>query len=230
MKALKKRQRSARIPLQHRLGTNEGFTLIELMVAMAVTSILLAGIYTTYITQLRSHLTQQMTLEMQQNLRAAMQIMARDIRMAGYDPTKDADAGVVTMLANNFQFTADLNENGTTNVAGVDTEEDVRYAINSNGSLGRDIGGGLQPVAENIDALNFVYLDEDRNVTTNPNDVTSVQVTIVGRSSRTIPVMFNRQTDSQVYFNQQGQIILPAQNDAFRRMILTSDIKCRNLG
>lgn len=203
-----------------------GFTLIELMVAMAVVSILLVGIYATYVTQLRSHITQQLTLEMQQNLRVAMQVMARDIRMAGYDPTKLADAGVTTMLANSLRFTADLDEDGT--VTG--TDEDVSYAINVNGALGRDVGSGLQPLAENIDALNFVFLDEDRNSTSNPNDVRSIQVTIVGRSSRTVPVLFNQQTDRQVYRNQQGQVILPAQNDSFRRMILSSDIKCRNLG
>ena len=211
--------------MKHRVGSCEGFTLIELMVAMVVASILLVGIYAAYVTQLRSHLTQQMTIEMQQNLRVAMQIMASDIRMAGYDPTRDADAGVVIMLANNFRFTADLDEDSA--IVGA---EDVRYAINSNGSLGRDIGGGLQPVAENIDALNFVFLDEDRNVTGDPDAVRSVQVTIVGRSSKTMPAMFNRQTDNQVYRNQQGQVILPSPNDTFRRMILTSEIKCRNLG
>ena len=76
----------------------------------------------------------------------------------------------------------------------------------------------------------FVYLDEDGNITINPSDVRSVQMTIVGRSSQVIPVLFNQQTDTQTYINQQGQVILPARNDLFRRMVITSDIKCRNLG
>jgi type IV pilus assembly protein PilW len=212
------------------LHSNRGFSLLELMVSLVVASILMAGIYAAYITQLRAHMTQQLTVEMQQNLRAAMQIMAREIRMAGYNPTTTAGSGITTMFANSFGFTADLNGNGTTNVAGVDTNENVRYAINANGDLGRDTGGGLQPVAEFIDALNFVYLDEDGNITSDPTDVRSVQVTFVGRSSRIIPALFNRQTDTQTYRNQQGQVLLPAPNDLFRRMIITSDIKCRNLG
>ncbi len=216
-------------------NSNKGFTLIELMVALAVTSILLAGIYTTYITQLKSHLTQQLLVEMQQNLRGSMQLIEREIRMAGYDPTQSAGAGVTTMLANSFRFTMDLNGDGDfvdpAAASGKDPNEDVRYGINTSGSLGREVNGagGLQPLAEFTDALNFVYLDKDSNVTNDPLLVKSVQVTIVSRSSQTVPVMFFRQTDNQTYLNQQGTIVLPARNDQFRRMAVTTDIKCRNL-
>ncbi len=208
-------------------NSNNGFTLIELMVALAVTSILLAGIYTTYITQLKSHLTQQLLVEMQQSMRGSMQLIQREIRMAGYNPAHSAGVGIVTMQANSFRFTMDLDGDG--NVTG--TNEDVRYGINTSGSLGREVSGagGLQPLAEFTDALNFVYLDKDGNVTTDPLVVKAVQLTIVSRSSQTVPVMFFKQTDNQTYMNQQGQIVLSPQNDQFRRMIVTSDIKCRNL-
>jgi type IV pilus assembly protein PilW len=215
--------------------SNKGFTLIELMVALAVSSILMAGIYTTYITQLKSHLTQQLLVEMQQNLRGSMQLIEREIRMAGYDPTQTAGAGITTMQATSFGFTMDLNGDGDfvdpAQTSGKDPNEDVRYGINTSGSLGREVsgGGGLQPLAEFTDALNFVYLDKDGNVTTDPLSVKSVQVTIVSRSSQVVPVMFFKQRDNQVYRNQQGTILLPAMNDNFRRMAVTTDIKCRNL-
>ena len=134
------------------------------------------------------------------------------------------------MLANSFRFTMDLDGDG--NVTG--TNEDVRYGINTLGSLGREVGGagGLQPLAEFTDALNFVYLDAGGGVVTNPmnaDTVTSVQVTIVTRSSQNVPVMFFKQTDNQTYQNQQGTVLLLPQNDQFRRMMVTSDIICRNL-
>lgn len=209
---------------------SKGFTLIEIMVALAVTSILLAGIYATYITQLKSHLTQQHIVEMQQNLRGAMQIMEREIRMARYDPTQNAGAGIVQMLPGSFQFTMDLDGNGA--LGG--SNEDVRYAINTSGtsnSLGRDTGGGLQPIADYIDALNFIYLDKNGNRVTNQLNaaaVRSVQVSIVVRSSRVVPVLSYKQTDTLTYTNQRGDVILAARNDNFRRMITTSDIKFRN--
>ena len=212
-------------------NSNKGFTLIELMVALAATSILAVCIWATYVTQLKSHITQQQVVQMQQNLRAAMQLIEREVRMAGYDPLRTAGAGVTTMIGNTFEFNMDLTQNGDV----LDPNERVRYALTNDGAgnqfLGRDnFGGlGLQPVADNIDALNIVYLDNTATPTTDPLRVRSVQVTIVARSGREVPVLFNRHTDSRIYRNQQNQIILPAQDDNFRRMIITSEIKCRNL-
>jgi len=36
--------------------------------------------------------------------------------------------------------------------------------------------------------------------------------------------------DRTVYTNQQGRVLLPAQNDNFRRIRLTTAVKVRNLG
>ena len=209
---------------------SKGFTLIELMVALALTSIIMAGIMAAYISQLKSHVTQQTIVEMQQNLRSAMQHMEKEIRMAGYDdPNKTSVASITTVLANTFGFTMDLNDDGDVS----DPNETVLYTLAANTSgtqcLMRNTGGGNQPIAENIEALNFVYLDRFRVPTNVAIDVRSVQITIVAKSSRVNPVLFNRQIDNQVYRNQQGAIVLPAMNDTFRRMAVMTDIKCRNL-
>ncbi|MBW2564837.1 MAG: prepilin-type N-terminal cleavage/methylation domain-containing protein [Deltaproteobacteria bacterium] len=209
---------------------SKGFTLIELMVALALTSIIMAGIMAAYISQLKSHVTQQTIVEMQQNLRSAMQHMEKEIRMAGYDdPNKTSVASITTVLANTFEFTMDLNDDGDVS----DPNETVLYTLAANTSgtqcLMRNTGGGNQPIAENIEALNFVYLDRFRVPTNVAIDVRSVQITIVAKSSRVNPVLFNRQIDNQVYRNQQGAIVLPAMNDTFRRMAVMTDIKCRNL-
>jgi prepilin-type N-terminal cleavage/methylation domain-containing protein len=65
---------------------NRGFTLMELMIAMAIASIVLASIYRVYQTQQKAFTTQQLLVEMQQNARSAMTLMKREIRMAGYKP------------------------------------------------------------------------------------------------------------------------------------------------
>ena len=76
------------------VDNKKGFTLIELMVAMAISTLVMAAIYSTYRSQLRSHVTQQAMVEMQQNARAAMFIMEREIKMAGFDPDDSAGAGI----------------------------------------------------------------------------------------------------------------------------------------
>jgi type IV pilus assembly protein PilW len=234
--------------------SSKGFTLLELMVAMAITSVFMVAVYAAYITQLKSHITQQQIVEMQQNLRAAMQLVQRDIRMAGHDPLRSAGGGITTMLANSLGFTmdvtggesdgidndsdglvdaADVDENKFSDGDTGDVNEQIIYSLVTNGAgdqlLARDTGSGPQSVADFIEALNFVYLDNAGIPTTQPSEVKSVQVTIVARSGRQVPVLFFKQTDSRTYFNQQGQIILPAQDDNFRRIAVTADIKCRNL-
>jgi type IV pilus assembly protein PilW len=89
--------------------------------------------------------------------------------------------------------------------------------------------GGLQPLARNVDALNFVYLDEDGNVTATPGDIRTIEVTIVARSGDDEGGLLFSHTDNTAYQNQRGQVILPAQNDGFRRFRLTATVHCRNL-
>lgn len=63
-----------------------GFSLVELMVAIAIASIVIASISRVYYTQQISATNQHLVVEMQQNARSAMTLMKREIRMAGYRP------------------------------------------------------------------------------------------------------------------------------------------------
>jgi hypothetical protein len=81
-------------------------------------------------------------------------------------------------------------------------------------------------VAENIDALDFRYLDENGAITASAMLVRSIQITIVARTGRG-DLGYQDTTD---YRNLQGATILPAPNDSFRRKTLATNIKCRNLG
>jgi len=67
----------------------DGFTLIELMIAVAIAAILVSAIYVSVISQQKTQFTQQLVVDMQQNARAALFLMQREIRMAGFDPTWD---------------------------------------------------------------------------------------------------------------------------------------------
>ena len=61
-----------------------GFTLIELLISMVVGIIVLGAMVSTFIIQRKSYDVQEQITEMIQNARAAMDIMSREIRMAGY--------------------------------------------------------------------------------------------------------------------------------------------------
>jgi prepilin-type N-terminal cleavage/methylation domain-containing protein len=62
----------------------KGLTLIELLVAMAISAILIAAIYQTFIGQQKTYTVQEQVVDMQQNVRVAINKMMREIRMAGF--------------------------------------------------------------------------------------------------------------------------------------------------
>ena len=62
----------------------KGFTLVELLVAMAISGIVVAAVYTAFVTQQKSYTVQNQVAETQQNARVGLDLIAREVRMAGY--------------------------------------------------------------------------------------------------------------------------------------------------
>ena len=62
-----------------------GVTLIELLVTLVISSIVVAGIYRVFIAQSKAYTVQDQVAEVQQTVRSALDILLRDLRMAGYD-------------------------------------------------------------------------------------------------------------------------------------------------
>ena len=142
-----------------------GFSLVELLVAMAIASVVMAAVFKIYTTQQDSYVLQEQVAEMQQNGRTAKYVMAKEIRMAGYDPTGLAGAGFISAGGNIIHFTMDITgEDGTITVPG----DDITYAVSS-GNLERDDGANNQAVVENVEAVGFAYAfdaDDDGNIDT----------------------------------------------------------------
>jgi prepilin-type N-terminal cleavage/methylation domain-containing protein len=62
-----------------------GITLIELLVGLVICAIVIAAIYRVFTAQSNAYVVQDQVVEIQQNIRSAMEIMVRDLRMAGFD-------------------------------------------------------------------------------------------------------------------------------------------------
>ncbi|MBN8921950.1 MAG: prepilin-type N-terminal cleavage/methylation domain-containing protein [Rhodanobacter sp.] len=76
-----------------------GFTLIELMVAMLLGLIVIAGVSSVFLANQRAHRTNQALGDVQDNTRIAFEMMARDIRDAGL--TGCGNSGRVANVLNN---------------------------------------------------------------------------------------------------------------------------------
>lgn len=63
----------------------QAFTLLEMLVAIAIASFVVTGLYGLFIMQSRQFMFQDMQMEMHQNLRFGMDMLSRSIRMAGFN-------------------------------------------------------------------------------------------------------------------------------------------------
>lgn len=152
-------------------GNTSAFTLVELLVAMALSGIVGLALYSAFINQSRIYSVQEDVVDMQQNLRAGFDLMEREIRMAGFDPTGSAEAGIVSADVEKIVFTLDLTgtgdvPDGTTD----DPNEYLTYSLYTSAGearLGRKSTSNPmeynKPVVENITALRFAYAYDKDN-------------------------------------------------------------------
>jgi prepilin-type N-terminal cleavage/methylation domain-containing protein len=254
-----------------------GVTLIELLIALVLSSILTAVLYRAFISQQKTFAVQDQVADMQQNGRIAIGQMTREIRMAGYggnmlsifgdingftDIITPASNAITIILADEVGvlkqnaskgtnqlkvtnariFNTDKKRylclNGLNNYLVQNVADDtitlgaplkeghpidqpvylvkaISYYLGLSGAKtvlrrNENTGGGGQPLAENIENLEFTYFDTNGNVTSNPPDIRMVKVTVTAKTDMSDPQL-------------KG-------GDGYRRRALSSNIKVRNMG
>ncbi len=95
---------------------NRGVTLIELLIALVMSSILIAALYRVFISQQKTYTVQEQVVDMQQNARFAIYRMMSEIRMAGFGRVGDV-LGLVGGV-NGFSQTITPGPNTITIVGG----------------------------------------------------------------------------------------------------------------
>ena len=158
-----------------------GFTLVEVLMCIAILSVLFGTIYRTFDIFTRSYAKENVKAGVQQKTRIGIDLMARDIRLAGLDPLGSAGAKIEIADLDNIRFTADLNYDGDTN----DSFENNRYFLDGTQlKQTSDLGTGFVTdiLLDNITSLTFTYLDEpDTPLATpvvNPEDIRTVVISL----------------------------------------------------
>lgn len=164
-----------------------GFTLTELMVAMSIGMVVLAAVTTTFMAQARFYTAQEQINEMQQNARGALDIITRELKMAGYRPNGGTFVGVTYSTAQ-LLIQADLDSSGAISNSSTANEQ-ITYAYDStNNQITRKRGTGTaEVVADNITAFTFGYYDGSGASTTTSANVRQVKVDISARTAKPDP-------------------------------------------
>lgn len=157
-----------------------GFTLIEVMMCIAIISIVFGTIYRSFDIFTRSYTTENVKAGVQQKTRIGVDLMARDIRLAGLDPLGSASAGFISSGTNtsSIQFTADHNYDGDLD----DPFENITYALNGNIlQQTSDLGSGsvAATLLNNVTDLAFTYLDKTDTPLAEPIQVDEIRTVLI---------------------------------------------------
>ena len=137
---------------------SSGFTLIEVLMCIAILSIVFGTIVQTFDTFNRAYTTENVVAGVQQKTRNGVEFMIHDVRLAGLDPLGSAGAGFVEARPTSLKFTADANFDGDVD----DPFENITYAL-SGTELKQTNHLGAETLLDNVTGLSFSFLDEDEN-------------------------------------------------------------------
>ncbi len=194
-------------------GEDNGFTLVEVLISLALSTVAIAAIYSLYLSMWMNQTLREDILDMQQQARAALDLVSRELKMAGFDPrgvNRDALKGNdffgITFDSSQLIIKADLNGNGVP----TDSNESIVYSHDPDTlTLRRNTGGGRQPVAENIEAFSVKHFDSDGRTTNRSENIRQVEISITARSATSDPRY--------------------PPNGGYRKIILQSRVTPRNL-
>jgi len=118
-----------------KIRSKSGFTLVEILIAVAISLILMAAIFEVFIAQKRRYVTEDLILEMESSGNIAIEYLSRLVQNSGYNITH----GMKIESASDHYFTTviDDNDNGV-----IEADEVITVALNT---PIRDIGTDEQP-------------------------------------------------------------------------------------
>lgn len=186
---------------------NSGFSLIELMIVLFVFSLILGGLFASLRTGQQRFDFEQDVLEAQQSARDSMDLMVREIHLAGYPKSgyynsdnnlagttwtmtnlsNRVAVGFVTINSSQIGFEADVDDDGI-----VDW---VEYRLNGT-TLERSVvpkssaatpTSVFKTLAQNVTSLVFTYLDSSNVSTGTAASVKTVNIVLTVRTNRPDP-------------------------------------------
>ncbi|MBE9543247.1 MAG: prepilin-type N-terminal cleavage/methylation domain-containing protein [Proteobacteria bacterium] len=194
----------------------KGFTAIEMLISLAILSMTLGSIYSLYVSFIRTCTKEGVKINVQQSVRSSLDMMIRDIRMAGLDPERTGDFGIVAVTPQRIQFTIDRDMDGELDDAdaadGIDAPdmEFMAYEYDGNSTLRMSLykaNGNLEisdTMVENVTDLTFSYFNSNDDTTSNLDDIRTVGIRLT--------------------------IQKPSGRDGMISRTLVKRVKCRNLG
>ncbi|WP_022947032.1 PilW family protein [Methylohalobius crimeensis] len=114
-----------------------GISLVEIMVSLVSGLILTAGVIQIYVANKQTYRVNDASARIQENVRFAMELLARDLRMAGYDGC----AGSARILVNTLNDTSSFLYNYGNAIYGFEATSDSAWTPTVDASITSPLGG-----------------------------------------------------------------------------------------
>lgn len=150
------------------MTSKSGFTLVELLITLAILSIVIAAVTKLFMSTNRTYANNQAILRVQQDVRLSSSFLARDLRKLGNSVTFD-----------DFYETA-LDQCGYVYYLEEDPDTGETTQTQIPGSSG-DSGPGR------ITSIQLIYYDEEGNITPNISDAKQIEYEICGSPPEDTP-------------------------------------------
>ena len=181
---------------------NFGFTLIEILVTMVICLVILAGVHSVLVTQMRISSLQENQVSMTQEMRGAISRMTAEFHRAGIRKNSPVATfnGISVATDKSVRLLSDLNMDGVISGSG----EDIYYQYDPSSLVVQKNG---QTFLGNVVDFGLVYTLSDGSVTSAPADLSDI---------RKIGLRIGIRTQT------------PGNDGVFRTMTFSSDIQLRN--
>jgi prepilin-type N-terminal cleavage/methylation domain-containing protein len=152
---------------KHFVKSSCGISLIEILIALVISAILIAGIYRMFIRHQKTYITQEQVADMQQNVRIAINKMIREIRMAGFggkNNNLDGENDIIKGFVNVNGFLNIINPSNEVVVDGIVHDQiTVAGAYDQVGTLAASSSRGSNTIT-------VTYADNDQRCD-NPREI-----------------------------------------------------------
>ncbi|WP_316347682.1 PilW family protein [Desulfuromonas acetoxidans] len=154
------------------MKSSRGFTLIETLIALSITLLVVGGAYTVFNSQQRNTTVQSNISDAQQVVRSSMDFMAKELRMAGYDPKLSSSFGIRDIHLRTYdlntsaagysfiEFSWDKDEDGIVDnneITSFSLYDDSDVAPGTNALMYGTSDSARQPLAGYITAMGLAF-------------------------------------------------------------------------
>jgi type IV pilus assembly protein PilW len=189
--------------------SKEGFTLIELLVVTAIVGVVLTAVYSLFTKSNEIYTSQEQIVKLEQDIRATLGMIVKNVRMAGLDPERSGCAGFFEPTnGTSVSLRMDYDGDGSCTDSSPEQELTYKYAANNNEILNK----GNDRIAKDIVSFDLCYwLEGGTSCIADPDSTEFDEI---------------RMVDIEIC----GKISGPYAQKYDQEYCMTSSAKCRNLG